>query len=148
MKILNLVKCTSLVVGCLLCVGCTCSRYCAAGPMASYGVALRDVHFAFDSADLTPVAKETLREDFHNLGLGASTKSKILLEGRADERGETKYNDGLSKRRVAAVKEFMLNLGAQKSQFETRGLGERDPIQSGSKPSAWAKNRSVRVVAM
>jgi peptidoglycan-associated lipoprotein len=112
-------------------------------------IALRDVHFGFDSAKLSPTAKQALKEDFENLGLGQENLgAKLVLEGRADERGSDKYNQILAQRRIASVRSYLQTLGAKDAQFQSRDLGEREPLAEGSNPDAWAKNRSVRVLAM
>ena len=149
MKTATIVKCASLFLAGLILSGCNCATHCSRSePMARPGpIALRDVHFAFDSAKLTPTAKNTLREDYKNLGLDSESRAaKILLEGRADERGASVYNMTLSERRVAAVKKYLIELGAEKSQFQSRELGEKSPIVAGSSPEKWAMNRSVRVL--
>lgn len=137
------------ILALLLLSGCNCSVNCFRGePARETAVAFRDIHFAFDSADLTPTAKKTLQEDFKNLGLGESQNTaQIVLEGRADERGSPGYNFKLSEKRVAAVQKFLNSLGADPSRFESRELGEQEPVATGSNPDSWAQNRSVRVWA-
>lgn len=151
MKYLNGLTFLLLAAALLIMSGCTCSTRCTSEPMASYrpAIALRDIHFSFASAELTPTAKKTLREDVENMSLmDPSSRAKIVLEGRADERGAAGYNKQLSSKRIAAVKSYLKSLGATEAQFESRALGESSPVESGSNPEAWAKNRSVRVLAM
>lgn len=152
MKYINNLRHLALIGALAVISGCTCTRHCSGGePMASLGtaLALRDVHFAYDSAKLSPTAKQALQEDFENLGLAdSSSKAKIILEGRADARGASKYNQQLSNKRVASVKSYLMKLGASETKFESRALGETAPIAKGANPDAWAKNRSVRVLAM
>lgn len=148
MKSSKFLKVSSLLAAFAIISGCSCSTNCYRGePMARPAIALRDVHFAFDSAQLTPTAKITLQEDYAGLFEDSTLSSaKIVLEGRADERGESAYNKTLSAKRAAAVKNYLVKLGASEDQFETTGLGDEFPLARGSTPSSWAKNRSVRVL--
>lgn len=81
------------------------------------------VYFDFDSDELTPQAKSTLNEL-----IAANRKNKIklvYLEGYTDPKGTDEYNLDLSKRRLEAVKNYLLMNGFTVSQLTTNFFGEK-----------------------
>lgn len=52
----------------------------------------------------------------------------LILQGHADPRGGTEYNQGLSERRVARTKAFLVEQGVAADHIETQGLGEEQPM--------------------
>jgi outer membrane protein OmpA-like peptidoglycan-associated protein len=81
------------------------------------------VYFDFDSDELTPQAKSTLNEL-----IAANRKNKIklvYLEGYTDPKGTDEYNLDLSKRRLEAVKNYLLMNGFTVSQLTTSFFGEK-----------------------
>jgi peptidoglycan-associated lipoprotein len=53
-----------------------------------------------------------------------NSNARLLLEGNADERASTNYNQSLSERRVARVKQFLVDAGIPASVIETMAIGE------------------------
>jgi outer membrane protein OmpA-like peptidoglycan-associated protein len=51
--------------------------------------------------------------------------ARLTLEGHADPRGGVKYNQGLSERRVARVKGFLVDHGVAESAIDTKALGDQ-----------------------
>ncbi len=49
--------------------------------------------------------------------------AKLILEGHADPRGTPEYNQGLSERRVARTKAFLVEHGVPASSIETKAYG-------------------------
>jgi tol-pal system protein YbgF len=64
----------------------------------------RMVNFDYDEAAITPAAEQVLREKADILR--ANPGVQIRVEGHADERGSTEYNQALGSRRAEAVKGF------------------------------------------
>lgn len=54
--------------------------------------------------------------------------AKITLEGFADRRGDESYNHQLSKQRVSAVKQYLIEQGVNESQIQTFAFGENNPV--------------------
>lgn len=69
--------------------------------------------------------------------------AKVLLAGYTDDRGTWEYNIGLGSRRAAAVRQFLLLQGVDKSQIKTISYGEAYPADPEDNEAAWAKNRRV-----
>jgi len=54
----------------------------------------------------------------------------MILHGYADPRGSKAYNQALSERRVARVKNFLVEQGVPADHIETQGLGEEQPLSA------------------
>ncbi len=73
----------------------------------------------------------------------------IELEGHTDSRGTEAYNLGLSDRRVAAVRQVMIDrFNVQASRVTSRGYGESRPVASNDTDSGRADNRRVMTVVI
>jgi len=98
-----------------------------------------DVHFDFDSSELTAAAKALLKDKAAWLAENAS--SSVTLEGHCDERGTTEYNLALGDRRATAVKAYLVDLGVAVARMNTISYGEEKPVDTGKTEIAWAMNR-------
>jgi peptidoglycan-associated lipoprotein len=98
----------------------------------------RPVHFAFDSYNVDPNDQPELDQIADFLKGGANS---IIIAGFTDERGTDEYNRGLGERRAQAVREYLIQHGANVSKLQTVSFGAEMPAATGSDESAWAKNR-------
>ena len=104
------------------------------------------VFFASNESVLTTAARETLRKQA--AWLRKNSKITIVLEGHADERGTREYNLALGERRANAAKDYLLTHGISSDRISVLSYGKERPVDSGSNPLAWSKNRrSVSVKA-
>lgn len=99
----------------------------------------QDIHFEYDSSDLSPMAKMILKEKAAWLKQNASVS--VTVEGHCDERGTTEYNLALGERRASTVKAYLGNLGISASRLNTISYGEEQPLDSGMTESAFRTNR-------
>ena len=99
----------------------------------------QDIHFEYDSSQLTAMAKTGLKEKA--VWLKANPSVIVSIEGHCDERGTTEYNLALGDRRANTVKSYMGNLGVAAYRLKTISYGEEMPIDSGKTESAFRKNR-------
>lgn len=67
----------------------------------------------------------------------------VILEGHGDERGSREYNLALGERRALAVRQYLIQLGINPSQIQTRSFGEEQPASEKHDETAWSKNRRV-----
>jgi len=104
--------------------------------------ALQMVHFDFDSAVLTDVARRIL--DKNIAWLKAHPNVRVQIEGHCDERGTEEYNLHLGERRAESVKRYLVQNGIDPSRLFTISYGEERPIDPRHNESAWAKNRRVQ----
>ena len=104
------------------------------------------VFFATNESILTTASRETLRKQAEYLRKNSSMN--IVLEGHADERGTREYNLALGERRANAAKDYLMTYGISSSRVSVISYGKERPVDSGSNPLAWSKNRrSVTVKA-
>ena len=109
------------------------------------GVADR-VFFATNETVLTTASRETLRKQA--AWLRKNSNITVVLEGHADERGTREYNLALGERRANSAKDYLLTYGISSDRVSVLSYGKERPVDSGSNPLAWSKNRrSVSVKA-
>lgn len=100
------------------------------------------VHFAYDSAVLTPIAQNILNQKAEWLRNNPSVN--VVIGGHCDERGTIEYNIALGERRAESAKKYLVNLGIDPSRLETISYGEERPIATGNNEEAWAQNRRAQ----
>jgi peptidoglycan-associated lipoprotein len=104
------------------------------------------VFFATNESILTTASRETLRTQAGWLRKNPSIN--VVLEGHADERGTREYNLALGERRANAAKDYLMTYGISSDRITVLSYGKERPVDSGSNPLAWSKNRrSVTVKA-
>jgi len=104
------------------------------------------VFFATNDTTLTTASRETLRKQA--AWLRKNSDITIVLEGHADERGTREYNIAIGERRANSAKDYLLTYGISSDRISVLSYGKERPVDSGSNPLAWSKNRrSVSVKA-
>ena len=104
------------------------------------------VFFATNESVLTTRSRDTLRKQA--TWLRKNSEITVVLEGHADERGTREYNLALGERRANAAKDYLMTYGISASRISVISYGKERPVDSGSNPLAWSKNRrSVTVKA-
>ena len=107
------------------------------------GVADR-VFFATNESVLTTASRDTLRKEAE--WLRKNSKINVVLEGHADERGTREYNLALGERRANAAKDYLMTYGISANRISVISYGKERPVDSGSNPLAWSKNRRAVTV--
>ena len=104
------------------------------------------VFFATNESVLTTASRDTLRKQA--AWLRKNSDITVVLEGHADERGTREYNLALGERRANAAKDYLMTYGISSNRISVISYGKERPVDSGSNPLAWSKNRrSVTVKA-
>ena len=104
------------------------------------------VFFATNESILTTRSRETLRKQA--TWLRENSGISVVLEGHADERGTREYNLALGERIANAAKDYLMTYGVSASRISVISYGKERPVDSGSNPLSWSKNRrSVTVKA-
>ena len=104
------------------------------------------VFFATNESVLTTASRDTLRKQAD--WLRQNPDINVVLEGHADERGTREYNLALGERRANSAKDYLLTYGISSDRISVISYGKERPVDSGSNPLAWSKNRrSVTVKA-
>ena len=104
------------------------------------------VFFATNESILTTKSRDTLRKQA--AWLRDNSNINIVIEGHADERGTREYNLALGERRANSAKDYLITYGISADRISVISYGKERPVDSGSNPLAWSKNRrSVTVKA-
>jgi peptidoglycan-associated lipoprotein len=102
-------------------------------------VALADVFFDFDRAEIRPDAARTLQRNLE--WLHANPRALVLVEGHCDERGTNEYNLILGERRARAVFDYLVAHGVAADRLSTVSYGEERPVCVERNERCWARNR-------
>ena len=85
-----------------------------------------DALFDFDKAVLRPEGKAKLDEV---IAKASALKLEVILAvGHTDRIGKDAYNQKLSEKRAAAVKEYLVSKGIEANRVYTEGNGEKQPV--------------------
>lgn len=104
------------------------------------------VFFATNESILTTMSRDTLRKQA--TWLRENSNVNVVVEGHADERGTREYNLALGERRANAAKDYLMTYGVSADRISIISYGKERPVDSGSNPLSWSKNRrSVTVKA-
>jgi outer membrane protein OmpA-like peptidoglycan-associated protein len=104
-----------------------------------------EVSFDFNSAEITPKAVPQLTSLGNALSGPELNGTVVLLGGHTDAKGSDAYNQKLSERRAAAVKQFLIGeFRIPAENLLTAGYGEQE-LANKSDPFA-AENRRVQIV--
>ncbi len=104
----------------------------------------QNIHFEFDSAELSSMAKMLLKEKA--AWLAANPSVSVTIEGHCDDRGTTVYNLGLGERRAITAKNYLADLGIADSRLSKVSFGEEKPLDAGTSEEAYRKNRRAQFV--
>ena len=104
------------------------------------------VFFATNESILTTMSRDTLRKQA--TWLRENSNVNVVVEGHADERGTREYNLALGERRANSAKDYLMTYGVSADRISVISYGKERPVDSGSNPLSWSKNRrSVTVKA-
>jgi outer membrane protein OmpA-like peptidoglycan-associated protein len=99
------------------------------------------LNFAFDSATLT--ADDKAKLDAAATELKRLNWTSGVIEGHTDSIGSDAYNQKLSERRVAAVRDYLISQGIAEGRMAPKGFGESQPIADNKTAAGRAENRRV-----
>ncbi|WP_410474022.1 OmpA family protein [Guyparkeria sp. TX1] len=103
-----------------------------------------DTYFDFDKSNLKPEGKDTLNALVRDMG-DLNAVANIEAVGHTDSIGTDEYNQGLSERRAATVKDYLVDQGVPGDKIETQGMGESNPIATNQTREGRAQNRRVEI---
>ena len=99
------------------------------------------LNFAFDSSALTDSDKAQL--DAAVAELKRLNWTSGVIEGHTDSIGSDAYNQKLSERRAATVREYLNAQGIAESRMSPTGFGESQPVADNKTAEGRAENRRV-----
>jgi peptidoglycan-associated lipoprotein len=105
-------------------------------------------HFEYDRSNLNTAAVaevDAINGAIRSSGLGPSVEFSI--EGHCDAMGSDEYNIALSDRRAKTVFDRLVTLGTiNPMHAKTVPWGKQKPLDPGTSPEAYAKNRRVEIL--
>jgi OOP family OmpA-OmpF porin len=105
---------------------------------------LDNVNFDFKSAQLTAESEAVLDQAVRVLK--QNTGVDVGVEGHTDSRGSESYNQQLSERRAASVRDYLISRGVDGSRLTSTGKGESSPVASNDTKEGRRQNRRVEFV--
>ena len=107
------------------------------------GHVFQNIHFDFDKDYLKPEYYQSLNDAA--AVLRENPQTQIVLAGHTDSIGTKQYNMGLSHRRAAAVRDYLVNsAGVAKERITLSGFGFSEPIATNKTSEGRALNRRVQ----
>ena len=107
-------------------------------------VNMPDVLFDTGQYSLKPAARERLAR-ISGIVL-AYPNLKLEIEGHADSVGGDEYNQRLSEKRSASVRDYLVNSGVSINNTVTRGLGKSEPVADNKTAAGRKLNRRVEMI--
>jgi outer membrane protein OmpA-like peptidoglycan-associated protein len=103
------------------------------------------IYFEFDQFDVPTNEVYKLKKILRSI----NQSSVIFIAGHTDHLGKNQYNFDLSKKRVIAVQDYIVEFsGLSKNQFVTKFEGERKVLNEGATSNQRSMNRRVTVKVM
>ena len=102
-----------------------------------------DALFDFDKSVLRPDGRKSIDDALAKMG-GVDLEM-VIATGHTDSIGSDAYNQKLSERRAAAVKDYLVSKGIPASKITTIGKGESQPVATNKTAEGRQKNRRVDI---
>ena len=107
-------------------------------------VTFADFLFDFDQSVIR--TSETSKVDKLGQYMKDNPNVEIGIDGYADPRGTTQYNQPLSQRRVDAIKAALVSAGVPSARIQTGAFGETRLKCSEATAACWQRDRRVEVL--
>ncbi|HSL50117.1 MAG TPA: OmpA family protein [Candidatus Deferrimicrobiaceae bacterium] len=104
------------------------------------------VDFLFDFDQSVIRSSETAKVDKLSQYMKDNPNIEIGIDGHADPRGSTQYNQPLSQQRVDAVKAALVSAGVPSAKIQTGAFGETRLKCSEVTEACWQRDRRVEVL--
>jgi len=112
-------------------------------PVVEEVIVFRSVHFDFDKYKIRPEFVPVLKEAAGMIKARPGTN--VVVEGHTCSIGTEVYNQGLSERRAASVRNFMINEGVEAKRLQAVGYGELRPKYDNKTREGRSLNRRVEL---
>lgn len=111
---------------------------------ASATAGLRDVFFAYDSFSITEEGRVALSNNVE--WIRSNPQTQVKIEGHCDERGTSAYNLVLGEKRAKAVRNYLVELGANPDHLAVVSYGKERPFCTEHAESCYSQNRRGHLV--
>lgn len=105
-----------------------------------------NITFAHDDATLNSAFLGSLNQLAATMRQYGETT--IVVAGHTDSTGQAAYNQALSERRAAAVRNYLVSQGVSSSRIQTVGYGMRQPVATNATEAGRAQNRRVELIIL
>jgi outer membrane protein OmpA-like peptidoglycan-associated protein len=119
------------------------------GPQAQAGAAkqwssFKDFLFDTDKSDIR--SNETSKVSEISAYMKQNPSVQVGIDGFADPRGTNPHNQGLSERRVNAIRDALVKAGVSVDKIKTGAFGEQRLLCNESTAACWQTDRRVEVL--
>ena len=104
----------------------------------------RDFLFDFDKSAIR--SNETSHVSDIAAYMMQNPTARVGIDGHTDPRGTDSFNQGLSERRVNAIRNALVEAGVSASKIHTGAFGESQPKCNESTEACWQRDRRVEVL--
>jgi outer membrane protein OmpA-like peptidoglycan-associated protein len=116
--------------------------------MVSFGTGnnsapFRDILFDTDKSDIR--SNETSKITDIAAHVEQNAPMQVTIGGYADPRGTDQHNQGLSERRVNAIRDALVKAGVASDKIQSSAFGEQKPLCNESTDACWQRDRRVDV---
>ena len=108
---------------------------------ASLAGIMENIQFDSNSSYLKPAGKAQLKE--YAMLIKRYPQTSILISAHTDSSGDDNYNQHMSEKRARRVKDYLVSLGINAEQLDSKGTGEQKPIATNNTEEGRAANRRV-----
>jgi outer membrane protein OmpA-like peptidoglycan-associated protein len=129
----------------LLCAGAAAAGALLAAPAAAQCTPVT-IYFDWNSADLTPPAREALEALAVRLAWKEPDLDALILTSHTDSSGSAEANHALAARRAEAVRAALIGHSIDADIIETRIFGERRPRVATPTDAREPENRRVELL--
>lgn len=112
--------------------------------LATAAAGLQDVFFGFDSWVLTETGRQSLAQAAK--WLRENPGKRLTIEGHCDERGTVSYNFVLGEKRALAIRNYLIELGVDRTQLMVVSFGKERPFCKLSTEDCYQQNRRGHLV--
>ena len=118
-------------------------RYALFGTGDRSASSFKDILFDTDKSDIR--SNETVKITDIAAHLKQNAPMQVNIGGYADPRGTDQHNQGLSERRVNAIRDALVKAGVTSDKIQTSAFGEQKPLCNESTDACWQRDRRVNV---
>ena len=105
--------------------------------------AFKDILFDTDKSDIRSNEMSKITDIATHVKQNAPMQ--VGIGGYADSRGTDQHNQGLSERRVNAIRDALVKAGVASDKIQTSAFGEQKPLCNQSTDACWQRDRRVDV---